>query len=30
MSERISSKVKPGVASGKDLQIIFDAAKAGH
>ncbi|PKP21546.1 MAG: class II fructose-bisphosphate aldolase [Bacteroidetes bacterium HGW-Bacteroidetes-19] len=30
MSERISSKVKPGVAAGKDLQEIFSFAKAGH
>lgn len=30
MSERISSKVKPGVAAGKDLQEIFAFAKAGH
>ena len=29
MTERISTKVKPGVATGKDLQIIFDVAKAG-
>jgi fructose-bisphosphate aldolase class II len=29
MSERISTQVKPGVVSGKDLQIIFDFAKKG-
>lgn len=30
MSERISTKVKPGVASGKDLQEIFCFAKTYH
>lgn len=30
MTERISTKVKPGVATGKDLEFIFDCAKAGQ
>jgi fructose-bisphosphate aldolase, class II len=30
MSERISTQVKPGVVSGKDLQTIFDFAKKGE
>ena len=30
MSERISNRVKPGVVTGKDLQTIFEMAKAAN